>query len=191
MNRSLPLILLSLLMLNSCIVATAGIAAMGVSGAKRSNLKETVSDIKISSVIKAKLIEQGFNDLYKKITIQVLFGKVFLIGYVGSEHDLEKAVDLVKDTEGVVDVINKLKVSKKSNYFDTKQYLVDTYITSSVKAKLLASKNLKSLAFTVITQDNLVYLFGTVDSQEKLEEANSAASYVSGVEMVKSYIVVK
>ena len=183
--------LLALCLLNSCMIGAAGLAAMSVSGAKRSNLSETMSDLKISSVIKAKFIEEGFSDLYSKISIQVLFGKVFLIGHVSSEKDLNKAIEIVANTKDVTDIVNELDVTKDSDYFNTKQYLTDTYITSAVKSRLLSAKDLRSLKFTVITQDNIVYLFGVVDSHEKLEEANSVASYTKGVAKVKSYVIVK
>jgi hyperosmotically inducible protein len=135
-------------------------------------------------------MDKGFNALYKKITTQVLFGRVFLLGYVSSQEEIDEAVHIASDTEGVIDVINELKVSDKSNYFDTKQYLIDSYITSAVKTKLFGTKDLKSFTFTVITQNNIVYLFGNVDSQEKLEEITSIVSYISGVHKVKSYIII-
>ncbi len=150
-----------------------------------------MSDVKIGTVIKAKFLDKDFNDLYKKISVNVLSGRVLLLGYVDSEADIKKALDIVWDTEGVVDVINEIKISKDSNYFDSKQYLTDSYLTAAVKTKLFRTKDVSSFKFTVITQDNIVYLFGTVDSRYKLKEALSAASHIKGVEKVKAYIVVK
>ena len=192
MYKKLILITLCMFTLNSCITASVGIAtAIGVGASKRETFKGIISDAKISSVIKVRFIDKGFDELYKKIGVQVLFGRVFLIGYVGSEQDVDTAINVVWDTEGVVDVTNEIKVSDKSNYFHTAQYLTDTYITSAVKTKLFGKKDIKSFTFTVITQDNIVYLFGMVDSQEKLEEVSQIASYVKGVETVKSHIIVK
>jgi osmotically-inducible protein OsmY len=176
----------------SCVPAVTGlVGSVGVGTAKRHDLKQTISDTKISTVIKVRFLDKGFNDLYKKIGVQVMFNRVFLFGYVASQEDMDKAVEIVLDTEGVVDVINEIKISDKSNYFNTKQYLVDTYITSAVKARLFGKKDIRSFNYTVITQDSVVYLFGMVHSQEEVEKASSTASYVSGVEKVKSFILIK
>jgi osmotically-inducible protein OsmY len=191
MYKKLFLIFLCVSTLNSCITAATSLVTAAAAGAtKREDFKKTISDAKIGTVIRIRFMDKGFNALYKKITTQVLFGRVFLLGYVSSQEEIDEAVHIASDTEGVIDVINELKVSDKSNYFDTKQYLIDSYITSAVKTKLFGTKDLKSFTFTVITQNNIVYLFGNVDSQEKLEEITSIVSYISGVHKVKSYIII-
>ena len=70
MSRSLIFIFFCIFLLNSCVTTTTSmIGSIAVSTAKRESFKETISDTKISSVIKVRFLDKGFNELYKKIGV--------------------------------------------------------------------------------------------------------------------------
>lgn len=72
----------------------------------------------------------------------------------------------------------------------------DTGITTKVKAafineKLFGEKEISATGIKVVTNNGVVELSGTTDSQEKADNAVKIAKTISGVKDVKSSIVVK
>lgn len=67
----------------------------------------------------------------------------------------------------------------------------DTVITSKVKAAILAEPNLKTLQISVDTENGVVTLTGTVDSQQNSDLAARIASGVDGVKSVDNKLTVK
>lgn len=80
-----------------------------------------------------------------------------------------------------------MKVNKNSNHFDLAQYTKDSMITTQIKAKNLIRKDIKFANYTILTIDNIVYLFGVARSEEELEKLASIASKIKGVEKVVCY----
>lgn len=67
----------------------------------------------------------------------------------------------------------------------------DTWITSEVKAKLLADSEFLSLSISVSTTDGRVTLSGSASSPEKIAKAIKVAMSVDGVKQVTSTLQVK
>lgn len=73
---------------------------------------------------------------------------------------------------------------------DTGQALTDTAITSKVKAAIFAEPGLKSLQINVETNDGMVTLTGTVNSQGNSDKAVTIARNVDGVKGVSNRLTV-
>ncbi len=73
----------------------------------------------------------------------------------------------------------------------TKQYVSDATITAQVKSQLLMDPDIKSLPISVVTEQGVVVLSGTVDTQLEKEKAARIALEVSGVKSVVNKIKVK
>lgn len=73
----------------------------------------------------------------------------------------------------------------------TGQYFDSSVITTKVKSKLLADKQIKSLPITVNTYKNTVQLSGFVDTRAQKARAVDIARSVVGVNYVKDSLVVK
>lgn len=149
---------------------------------------ENVDDTAISAKIKAAFIKNGLRDLYAKITVAVSQGRVMYTGSVSTEEDMINAVDIAWKQNGVKEVINNLDLDSESDRLDVAQYSKDTYITSVVRAKMLATKGVKSTNYTVVTDKNVVYVFGIARSEEELEKVADTIAKVGGVEKVVSHI---
>jgi hypothetical protein len=80
------------------------------------------------------------------------------------------------------------KVDKNSRHFDLLQYTRDTMITSQIKSKTFVNREIKFVNYTVITINDVVYLFGIARSQEELEKVANIASNVYGVQKVVSHV---
>ncbi|EOB10506.1 RlpA-like protein [Rickettsia prowazekii str. Cairo 3] len=150
-------------------------------------MSETLNDAKIATGIKADLVKNNFKDLGAKIKVEVSQGRVLLTGNIQKETDALKAVKIAWNQTGVQEVINELKVNKNNNHFDLVQYTKDSMITTQIKAKNLVRKDIKFANYTILTIDNIVYLFGIARSEEELEKLASIASKIKGVEKVVCY----
>jgi len=174
--------------LSACLPAIFTAATTtGIAASKDQPLSETLNDSRISAGIKANLIKNNFRDLGAKIKVEVSQGRVLLTGNIQKEPDALKAVEIAWNQKGVKEVINELKVNKNSNHFDLAQYTKDSMITTQIKAKNLVRKDIKFANYTVLTIDNIVYLFGVARSEEELEKLASIASKIKGVEKVVCY----
>ncbi|WP_341787737.1 BON domain-containing protein [Rickettsia endosymbiont of Cantharis rufa] len=174
--------------LSACLpVIFAAATTTGIVASKDQPMSETLNDSRISAGIKADLVKNNFKDLGAKIKVEVSQGRVLLTGNIQKEPDVLKAVEIAWNQKGVKEVINELKINKSSNHFDLAQYTKDSMITTQIKAKNLVKKDIKFANYTILTIDNIVYLFGIARSEEELKKFASIASKIKGVEKVVCY----
>ena len=182
-------LLITCLPLSGCLPALfTAAASTTVASAKDRTFGDTVDDIAISAKIKKEFIAKGFRKLYNKIVVEVVQGRVLLTGEVETDDDIVSAVDIAWSVNGVREVNNELKVSEDSNYFDAAQFAKDSWITSRIKASIFFKRHIKWINYTVITQKNVVYIFGIARTEEELDEVSRIASEVMGVEKVVSHV---
>lgn len=178
----------TLIILNGCMpVLFTGAASSVFTLAKDRSAADALVDIKISNLIKASFIKKNFRELYAKIKIEVFMKRVLLTGTVDKEEDVVTAIESAWQKD-VVEVVNELKVDKNSNTFDLVQYTRDTLITSQIKSKTFLNHDIKFGNFTVVTVNDIVYLFGIARSKEELEKVAEIASNIHGVEKVISHV---
>lgn len=178
----------TLFALQGCLpVIFTGAASSVFTLAKDRSAADAATDIKISSLIKAAFIKKNFRELYAKIKIEVFMKRVLLTGTVDKEEDVITAIESAWQKD-VVEVVNELKVDKNSNTFDLVQYTKDSLITSQIKSKTFINTDIKFGNFTVVTVNNIVYLFGIARSKEELELVANISSNINGVEKVVSHV---
>ncbi len=151
----------------------------------------TLTDLRISTSIKGAFIKQNFRNLYSKIKIEVVQGRVLLTGAIDKEKDAINAVQIAWRQEGVNKVINELKIDKSSNTFDLVQYTRDALITSQIKSKIFMNSDIKFVNYTVITLKDIVFLFGIARAEEELAKVADIAANIHGVAKVVSHVKVK
>ena len=178
-------------LVSGCLPAIfTGATASVVELAKDRPAAEALKDVRIASSIKASFIKNNFRELYTKIKVEVVQGRVLYTGVVDKEEDIINAVQIAWNQEGVVEVVNELQVNKNSGKFDIVQYTRDTMITSQIKSKTFVDRSIKFVNYTVITLNDIVYLFGIARSEEELQKVANIASNVNGVEKVVSHVKV-
>jgi len=106
--------------------------------------------------------------------------RVLLTGEVPSEAAKQSAETMARNAMDVKRVDNQLTVGPRAS-FSTRSN--ETWLTSRVKAELLATKEVPSGTINVITTRGVVYLMGQVTDLEG-QRAASAAAGVSGVSRV-------
>lgn len=180
------------LSISGCLpLVFTGAAGSALELAKDRPAGDALTDIRISTGIKADFVKNNFRELYTKIKIEVVQGRVLYTGAIDKEEDAITAVQIAWNQKGVSEVINELNVDKKSSTFDLVQYTKDAMITSQIKSKTFINRDIKFVNYTVITINNIVYLFGFARSEEELEKVAKIAANINGVEKVVSHVKVQ
>jgi osmotically-inducible protein OsmY len=178
--------------LSSCVAAVGtGVMSLGLSAAKDKTIGESLDDSKISASIKKELLISGFKNLYARINVEVVKGKVMYTGYVANDEDILTAIDIAWKQKGVKEVINELVVDENNKKIDGAVYVKDSWITAQIKSKLILNRKIKFVNYTIVTNRKIVYLFGIAKSEEELQEVASIAAAVNGVEKVISHVIIK
>lgn len=176
-------------MLTGCLPAIFTAATSStIAAAKDQSISETIDDVKISTKIKASFMKNNFRELYTKIKVEVEQGRVLLTGIIDKKEDALKAVEIVWGVKGVREVINELIIDKKSDHFDLVQYTKDAMITSQIKARTFVKQDVKWVNYTIITVNNIVYIFGIARSEEELKMVTSIASQINSVARVVCHV---
>lgn len=115
-----------------------------------------------------------------KISVYSNNGRAILIGQTPTEAYKAEAGRIVSRIEGVRHVYNELRIGKPVSLSTRSN---DSWITSKVRADMLAAKNFDSGKVKVVTENSEVFLIGLVTRQEG-EQAVNIARHVSGVKQV-------
>jgi len=131
-----------------------------------------------------------------RIDTEVENGTVYLDGTVESDIDRDLAGQIAKSVDGVKKVENRLQVAemKESDMQratnELFQNVSDATTTAVVKSKLLANGNTKGLQINVDTEDDVVTLTGTVESDEVRDLAGKLAQNTENVKSVENRLEV-
>ncbi len=176
-TKILALLFAITLFLTGCVnVATTGAQAVY----NHHSLQKTIGDQYITS--------QAYNDLYQRsiqfketsISVSTLNGEVLLSGQVSTEWQKSKAEKIVRAIPGVDEVYNSISVEGQASALVE---VSDTWITTKIKAKLIASGDVDATQIKVVTENGTVYLMGTV-LPEEAKAATELASDTDGVQKV-------
>ncbi|CAI1059722.1 Osmotically-inducible protein Y precursor [Serratia fonticola] len=162
-------------------------------GAKIDSSMKKVDNYMDDSGITAKVKTALVDDKAIKstdISVETEKGVVTLSGFVATQAQAEKAVDVAGRVEGVKSVSDKLHVKDQATQ-SVKSYAGDTATTSELKAKLLADDIVPSRNVKVETTDGMVQLSGEVKTQAQSDRAESIAKAIDGVKSVKNDLAVK
>jgi osmotically-inducible protein OsmY len=159
-------------------VVVGGAAAGGAMAADRRTSGAYVEDQSIE--IKAET--QIANQLGDKVHINVIsFNRnVLVTGEARDEEGRKKAEMIVKGLENVRNVTNEVVVGMISAMSSR---VNDAYLTSKVKARMLAENKFPVQYVKVFTEDSVVFLMGMVTRKEA-EQAVEIARNTEGVTKV-------
>lgn len=114
------------------------------------------------------------------IVIVAYNGLVLLAGQVPSEALRRKASVTAQNLRRVRKVHNELTVGGPTSMVARTN---DAWLTSKVKSRLIADKEISGLRINVTTENGVVYLLGLV-SREQAEKAVKVASKIYGLQKI-------
>jgi len=147
-----------------------------------------MDDAGILIKIKNLYANQDVKDLFLNVEIKVVEGRVLLTGNVDKPDSQIEAVKLAWQVDGVKEVINEVQVTDKSGFWN---YSKDVWISAQIRTRLVFGKDIKSINYSVITVNQVVYIMGIAQSQEELNRVSNVASTTSYVQRVVSYVRLK
>ncbi len=175
---------------NKSIIAALVVGAISMS-AQASNWENESKDAWIDGKAEAVLLmNTNLNNF--DINTDVKNGKVILTGKVNSELDKELAEELILSLDGVSAVDNKLTVVKnmkvKEDTSDDddsiESDLTDAKITTVLTTRFLFNSEVGGTDIDVDTDNGVVTLNGTVESEAEKQLAVSIAKNAKGVQKV-------
>jgi hyperosmotically inducible protein len=116
-------------------------------------------------------------------------GEVMLSGFVDNQAQLDRALAVVRATDGVKSIDNRTALKGAPSTVGNK--VDDLVITTQVKAAMLSDASVRSADITVVTRQGEVQLSGFVDNQVQVERAIVVAQGVQGVARVSNQMSVK
>ncbi len=175
--------------LTGCIAAAAGAGAAGgysVFGQELS-AEQQLKDTTIRT-----LIRQSWGDYNQEVAhdlrATVYGGRVLITGRVPNEEWRAEAVKRAWQQDGVKEVYNEIEVGPDTHFMDDAR---DTVISSRLKADLIADAHVKSINYTITTENGVVYIIGSARSQEELARVTDYARNIANVRRVVSYVRIR
>lgn len=169
--------------LQGCVVAAAGAAVTAAGGAilyDRRPVKMMIKDDDLSYAISKKLFTDVDIRQQCHIVITSYNRVVLLVGQAPSLALKNKVLELAHTVPGVRRFYNEITVEAPSSSLTRAS---DAWLTTKVKTRLLAAKDLKSGQFKVLTENGTVFLMGVV-SRAQAQRAVDIARHTGGVQKV-------
>lgn len=185
----LLLLATSTLSLQACApLIVGGAAAGGNAAVKDETIGSQLDDATISTKIHKFYLEKDSQQLFVNVGIEVTEGRVLLTGTVTKPESRIEAVRLAWMVQGVKEVIDEIQVQDKSSLSDV---ALDSWITSELRARLILTKGIKSVNYSIETVNGTVYLLGIAQDQAELNRVTSVASTTKYVKKVVSHVRLK
>lgn len=175
--------------LSGCIpLLVAGGTETAVVVAQERSVGNAMDDAGILLQIKNKFARQDYKDLLANVEVKVVEGRVLLTGNVDKPDSQIEAVRLAWQVDGVKEVINEVQINDQAGIWN---YTRDVWISTQIRSRLLLEKGVRSINYSVITVNQVVYLMGIAQEQLELDKVTHIASTTNYVQRVVSYVRLK
>jgi len=168
------------LIIGGLAVAAGG----GYVAAQERGVDGTATDFAIKTDI-ARAFTSTDPRLQTGITTNVYQGRVLLTGRVASPEMKAQAVQIAGRTHDVRAVYDEIELAPPEGVWNGAQ---DAWISTRVRAEMVADPAIRSVNYTIDTENGSVFLIGSARSQAELDRTTRIARYVPGVKRVVSYV---
>ncbi len=182
------LFLIVALSLKSCaapIIGGVGAIAFS-SSAQEKGLGTSIND-KVIYVKLRNAIHDWDSSVSENISISVDNGSVLVTGKL---NNIDKRINLTKviwEIKGVKEVNNKVQISETNNL---RNIAKDLASLGEIKARLMASKELNSLNFSIDVVNNIAYISGIAASEEEISIVTQIAQEARFIKEVQNFVKV-
>ena len=180
-NKSLIILLISLI-LSGCVgVASKGIFGTGVSVAlDPRSIGTQIDDSIMQKRLTGRVLlrDQAY---FFDVKTKVLDGRIFLTGKVEDPEEKLQLTKLAWETVGVRSVKNDIKIKEDFNF---KQSAKDLLLTSQLRAALIFSKNIKATNYQIDTYKQKIFIYGIALTADERKQVINEAKEILGVKDV-------
>ncbi len=182
------LLLIIILNLQSCaapIIGGVGAIAFS-SSAQEKGLGTSIND-KVIYVKLRNAIYDWNPSVSENISLSVDNGSILITGKLKNVDTKVKLTKIIWEINGVKEVNNKVQISETSNF---KNIAKDLASLGEIKAKLMASKKLNSLNFSIDVVNNIAYISGVASSEEEISIVTQIAQEARFIKEVQNFVKV-
>ena len=181
-------LLIIVLSLQSCaapIIGGVGAIAFS-SSAQEKGLGTSIND-KVIYIKLRNAIYDWNPSVAEKISISVDDGSILITGNLKNVDTKIKLTKVIWEVNGVKEVNNKVQISETNNL---KNIAKDLASLGEIRARLMASKKLNSLNFSVDVVNNIAYISGIASSEEEIAIVTRIAQETRFIKEVQNFVKV-
>ena len=184
----LLLLLIIILNLQSCAAPViGGVGAIAFSSsAQEKGFGTSISD-KVIYVKLRNAIYDWNPSVSKNISLSVDDGSILITGKLDNIDTKIKLTKIIWEINGVKEVNNKVQISETNNL---KNIAKDLASLGEIKARLMASKKLNSLNFSIDVVNNIAYISGIASSEEEISIVTKIAQEARFIKEVQNFVKV-
>ena len=184
----LLLLLIIFLNLKSCAAPViTGVGAIAFSSsAQEKGLGTSIKDKVIFVKLKNAIYDWN-PSVSENISISVNNGSILVTGKI---ENIDTKIELTKviwEINGVKEVNNKVQISEINNF---KNIAKDLASLGEIRARLMASKELNSLNFSIDVVNNIAYISGIASNEEEISIVTKIAQEARFVKEVQNFVKV-
>ncbi len=183
-----PILTLALAVSGCVPLLVAGGSETAAVVAQERSVGNAMDDAGILLQLKKQFASKDYKDLLANVEVKVVEGQVLLTGNVDKPETKVEAVRIAWTIAGVHEVIDEIQINDKSSFWN---YTRDVWISTQIRTRLIATKGIRSINYSVITVNQVVYLMGIAVDQSELDKVTYIASTTSYVQRVVSYARLK
>ena len=182
------LLLIIILNLQSCaapIIGGVGAIAFS-SSAQEKGLGTSIND-KVIYVKLRNAIYDWNPSVSENISLSVDNGSILVTGKLKNIDTKIQLTKIIWEINGVKEVNNKVQISETNNF---KNIAKDLASLGEIKARLMASKKLNSLNFSIDVVNNIAYISGIASSEEEISIVTQIAQEARFIKEVQNFVKV-
>ena len=182
------LLLIIILNLQSCaapIIGGVGAIAF-TSSAQEKGLGTSLND-KVVYVKLRNAIYDWNPSVSENISLSVDNGSILVTGKLKNIDTKVQLTKIIWEINGVKEVNNKVQISETNNF---KNIAKDLASLGEIKARLMASKKLNSLNFSIDVVNNIAYISGVASSEEEISIVTQIAQEARFIKEVQNFVKV-
>ena len=162
-------------------------AVVGLAAAEERGIGGAAHDIKLRTEINDLWFKHDV-DMFKALHLQIYEGRVLVSGTIEEEPKRDDAVRLAWQPPGVREVINEVEVRSSGG---VAEFARDSWIVTRIKAKLLFTRQIDAINYSVESVGGTVYLIGLAQDAAELDRVLQVARTTPYVKKVVNYVLVK
>ena len=182
------LLLIIILNLQSCAgPIIGGVSAIAfTSSAQEKGLGTSINDKVIFVKLKNAIYEWN-PSISENISISVDNGSILVTGKLKNIDTKIQLTKIIWEVNGVREVNNKVQISETNNF---KNIAKDLASLGEIKARLMASKKLNSLNFSIDVVNSVAYISGVASNEEEISILTQIAQEARFIREVQNFVKV-